>query len=345
VVSRAGGIEIRLLVLGGGGFLGYHVVAEALRMGHEVSTFSREGEAPLAGVEALEGDRQDDLRALRGRSWDAVVDTFSDPDAVGETARLLSGSVGAYGYVSGMSIYHPDGPPVVSEDAPLRRPGDAAENDPLQERSIAKIRCEETVGRYFSGPVVTTHVGIMVGPHDPTDSFSWWPSRLARALVEGGEVLAPGDPKRPVQFSDARDIAAWMVGMLDAGVPGTYNAVGPGRDAPISGVLDACRQAADDSEEAGPVELTWAAEGFLREQLRGMPEEERPLWFPEDQIPFQKVDSSRALAAGLTFRPAYETARDALAWVRDRPGGRELGAGFSDDTERGLLRRWHARPG
>jgi 2'-hydroxyisoflavone reductase len=169
---------LRLLVLGGGGFLGYHVVAEALRMGHEVSTFNREGEAPLDGVEALQGDREADLTALRGKSWDGVLDTFSDPDAVGETARLLSGAVGTYGYVSGISNYHPDGPQVVDEDAPLRGPEDDADDDPLQERSIAKIRCEEAVHRCFSGPVFTTHVGIMVGPRDPTDRFSWWPARL-----------------------------------------------------------------------------------------------------------------------------------------------------------------------
>jgi 2'-hydroxyisoflavone reductase len=215
----------------------------------------------------------------------------------------------------------------------------------LQERSIAKIRCEEAAHSYFSGPVVTVRVGIMVGPRDPTDRFSWWPVRLARALAEGGEVLAPGDPRRPVQFSDARDVAAWMVGMLVAGTPGTYNAVGPGRDDPVAEVLDACRLAAgeEDGGEPGPVEVTWAAEQFLREQLSEMQEEERPLWFPEDQIPFQKVDSSRALAAGLTFRPAYETARDTLAWIRSRPEDTQLAAGFSADTERELLQRWHAR--
>jgi len=236
---------------------------------------------------------------------------------------------------------------VVNEDAPLRQPEDTVGDDPLQERSIAKLRCEEAVNRHFSGPVVTTSVGIMVGPRDPTDRFSWWPVRLTRALMEGGEVLAPGDPKRPVQFTDARDIAGWMVGMLDAGTPGTYNAVGPARDVPIAEVLDACRLAVSEEDDGkpGPVGVTWAAEEFLREQLREMPEEELPLWFPEDQIPFQKVDSSKALAAGLTFRPAYETARDTLAWIRSRPGGPEVGAGFSLGRERELLRRWQARRG
>ena len=334
---------MRLLVLGGGGFLGYHAVAEAVRMDHDVSTFNREGEAPLDGVEALKGDRKEDLSDLRGRTWDAVLDTFSDPAAVGETARLLSGSVGAYGYVSGISNYHPDGLAVVDEDSPLRR-ADEELDDPLQERSIAKLRCEAAVREGFSGPVLVSRVGIMVGPRDPTDRFSWWPVRFARALAQGGEVLAPGDPDRPVQFSDARDVAAWMVGMLDTGTAGTFNAVGPGRDISLAEVLEACRRVAGEevgADETREVRVTWADEDFLRENLSGVTEEERPLWFPEDQIPFEAVDPSKALAAGLRFRPVEETARDALAWVRSRPHGPELQAGFTPAFEDELLRRWN----
>lgn len=332
---------MRLLVLGGGGFLGYHVVAQALELGHEVSTFNREGEAPLDGVEALQGDRQDDLSALRGRSWDAVLDTFSEPNAVGETARLLSGSVGAYGYVSGISNYHPDGPAVVDEDSPLRSADDELD-DPLQERSVAKLRCEEAVRENFSGPVLISRVGIMVGPRDPTDRFSWWPARFARALADGSEILAPGDPDRPVQFSDARDIASWMVRMLEGRGAGTFNTVGPGRRIPVAEVLEACRNVEDEAG-AGDVRVTWADEEFLRRNLSDVAEEERPLWFPEDQIPFEAVDSSRTLASGLRFRPAEETARDALAWIRSRPHGAGLQAGFSPAFEEELLRRWHER--
>ncbi len=339
---------MKLLVLGGGGFLGYHAVAEAVKMGHEVSTFNREGQAPLDGVEALKGDRKDDLSALRARTWDAVLDTFSEPDAVGETARLLSGSVGAYGYVSGISNYHPDGPAVVDEDSPLRRADENLDDDPLQERSIAKLRCEAAVRDGFSGPVLISRVGIMVGPRDPTDRFFWWPVRFARALVGGGEVLAPGEPDRPVQFSDARDIAAWMVRMLESGSSGTFNAVGPGRDVSLARVLEACWEAAQEEagrEETRDTSVTWAGERFLREGLSDVTEEERPLWFPEDQIPFEAVDPSRALAAGLRFRPVEETARDTLAWIRSRPQGPELQAGFTPAFEAELLRRWHGRSG
>lgn len=339
---------MKLLVLGGGGFLGYHAVAEAVEMGHEVSTFNREGQAPLDGVEALKGNRKDDLSALRGRTWDAVLDTFSDPGAVGETARLLSGSVGAYGHVSGISNYHPDGPAVVDEDSPLHRADENLDDDPLQERSIAKLRCEAAVRDGFPGPVLISRVGIMVGPRDPTDRFSWWPVRFARALVSGGEVLAPGEPDRPVQFSDARDIAAWMVRMLESGGAGTFNAVGPGRDISLARVLKACREVAQEEgggKERRDTSVTWAGERFLREGLSEITEEERPLWFPEDQIPFAAVDPSGALAAGLRFRPVEETARDTLAWIRSRPQGPELQAGFTPAFEGELLRRWHGRSG
>ncbi|CAA9449502.1 hypothetical protein AVDCRST_MAG82-3665 [uncultured Rubrobacteraceae bacterium] len=337
-------------MLGGGGFLGFHAVAEALAQGHEVTTFSREGEVPLGGVEALGGDRRSDLSALWGRGWDAVLDTFSDPEAVGETARLLSGSVGAYGFVSGVSVYHPEGPAVANEGSPLRRPEDPtiSEDDPLQERSIAKLRCEGAVREQFRGPTLVVRPGIMVGPRDPTDRFTWWPVRLRAALAGevGEEVLAPGDPTRPVQFTDARDLAAWMAGMLDAAEEGTFNAVGPGRPVTVSEVLHSCLQAAaisTDAEDGQQVRMGWAGEDFLREGLVGVPEEERPLWFPEDQIPFRAVDSSKAAEAGLSFRPVDETALDTLAWARSNPREGGLRAGFSREVESDLLRRWRKR--
>lgn len=334
---------MRLLVLGGTGFLGYHAVAAALGAGHEVSTFTREGEAVLEGVEPLAGDRRGDLSALRGREWDAALDTFSDPEAVTATVRLLSGSVGAYGFVSGISNYHPEGPRVVDEDAPLRGPGEAAREDPLQERSIAKLRGEEAVRDGFPGGSLIVRPGIMVGPRDPSDRFTWWPVRFLR----GGEVLAPGNPERAVQFTDARDLAAWMVRMLDAGETGTFNAVGPGRKTTLAQVLEACRTAANDVRpgEAEPARITWVGEGFLEDSLREIPEEGRPLWFPERQIPFEFVDSTRALGAGLRFRPVLDTARDTLRWLLSRGRGAELDAGWSPEFERGLLDAWRARPG
>ncbi len=181
--------------MGGTGFLGYHVVAEAVEAGHKVSTFTREGEAPLPNVEPLEGDRYADLEALGGRTWDAALGAFSDPEAVAMSAKLLSGNVGAYGFVSSITNYHPGGPTVVDESSPLRYSPDESvdSEDPLQERGIAKLRCEAAVEENFEGPVFIARTGVMVGPRDPTDRFSWWPVRFAR----GGEILAPGEAGRP----------------------------------------------------------------------------------------------------------------------------------------------------
>ena len=218
-----------LLVLGGGGFLGYHVVAEALAAGHAVTVLSRSGDAPLGGAEALAGDRQGDLSALAGsRRWDAVLDTFSDPAAIARTARLLDGRAGAYGFVPGMSVYDPAGPAVPDERAPVRRPGERPE-DPLQARSEAKLAGEAAVREGFTrGAALIVRPGIMVGPRDPTDRFTCWPVRMAGALRGGrGQLIAPGDSGRPVQYTDARDLAAWIIRLLAERVAAPSTRWGP----------------------------------------------------------------------------------------------------------------------
>ena len=154
--------------------------------------------------------------------------------------------------------------------------------------------------------------------------------------------MAPGEVSRPVQFTDVRDLARWINRMLDSATPGTFNTVGPGRDVTLVQVLEACRRAGDEESggNTGEARVTWADEQFLRDSLTGVTEEERPLWFPEDQIPFDAVDSSKALAAGLSFRPVEETARDTLEWMRFRLRYQDLKAGFSPEFEHGLLQRW-----
>ena len=317
---------MRVLVLGGGGFLGYHAVAEALAAGHAVTVFSRSGRAPMDGVSVIVGDRRDDLSGLAGHEWDAVFDTFTDATpgapAIAASAELLSGSVGAYGYVSGMSVYAPAGPSVPEESAPVRRRGVEPDTDRLQARSLAKLDGEATVTERFDGPALFPRVGIMVGPR--TERFSWWPLRLRAALDEtlSRTVVLPGDPERPVQYSDARDIARWCWEMLTAGQGGTFNTVGPGRPDSLREVLLGCLAAAGGSSD--DVEFLVAEdEDALRVSLASVDEEERPLWYPEDQIPQRAIDSSAALAAGLRFRSAAETAADVLRWA-DEAGQRPL---------------------
>jgi len=331
---------VRLLVLGGGGFLGYHAVAEALAVGHEVTVLSRSGKPPVDGVEVLVGDRTGDLSALRGRTWDGVLDTFNDTregaPAIAETARLLSGAVPAYAYVSGMSVYAPSGPRVPDETGPVRRAGVEPDSDVLQERSLAKLAGEAAVTEHFDGVALFPRVGIMVGPR--TERYTWWPVRIAGAVAGTlpRTVLLPGDPDRPVQYSDARDIARWVTAMLAAGRGGTFNTVGPGRPDSVRTVVDACLAAvgADaDAVELVPVE----DEAWLEAQVADVEQEERPLWYPEDQIPQDAIDSAAALAAGLVFRSAADTAAETLAWAQ------QVGEpGLTDtflDREQALLRR------
>ena len=306
---------MHLLVLGGGGFLGYHAIAAAQAAGHDVTAFSRSAEPPLPGVRVIVGDRRSDLDGLRGHQWDAVFDTFTDNEdgapAVAATADLLRDAVGCYGYVSGMSVYAPHGPAVPDEKAPVRQSG--RETDRLQERSIAKLTGERVVTGRFGDRALFPRVGIMVGPRGRR--YTYWPVRFARALR--GElprtVLVPGDLDRDVQYSDARDIAGWAVDMLAAGRGGTYNTVGPGRPESLRTVLDACLAAVGG--RPGDIELVGGDEQTLRRRLTGVDEEERPLWFPEDQIPQLAIDSAKALAAGLRFRPAIDTARDTAEWA------------------------------
>ena len=332
-------------MLGGGGFLGFHVVAAGLAAGHEMSVLSRSGSSPHDGVEVLTGDREGDLAALRGREWDAVLDTFTDTSpgapAIRATAELLHGSVGAYGYVSGMSVYAPSGPPVPDEGAPVRRQGVEPDNDPLQQRSLAKLSAEAVLGAVLDVPVLLPRVGILTGPRDPSGRFTYWPRRMARALSgqRGRTVLVPGALDRAVQHSDARDVAAWVVAMLAQGRGGTFDTVGPGRRESLAEVLEACVGAAGGAP--GDVQLVEVDEDFLRQRLGALPEEGRPLWFPEEQIPQDAIDSTAAIAAGLTFRPARDTATDVLGSPAD--GGVGLDTGALGALEQALLREWAAR--
>lgn len=317
---------MHLLVLGGGGFLGFHVVDQAVAAGHDVTVLGRSGKPPLSGVEALVGDRTDPdgLAALRGRSFDAVLDTFTDPEpgapAIARSAAALQDAVGCYGYVSGMSVYAPSGPAVPDESGPVRQAGVEPDDDPLQARSLAKLAAERVLHETFRGPVLLPRVGIMVGPRDPSHRFTWWPLRFHRALAGTAPrtVVAPGDPERAVQYSDARDVAAWTVRMLAHGQGGTYNVVGPDRPESLAAVLGECLVAA--GAQPGDIELDWRSEDDLRTALDGVEEEQRPLWFPEDQIPQAAIDSSKAIGQGLTLRATVETARDTLRWALEQDG-------------------------
>ena len=341
---------MRILVLGGTKFLGRAVVEEALARGHEVTLFNRGETNPelFPEVEKLRGNRDGDLAALEGREWDAVVDPSGYvPRVVRASAELLADLVGHYVFVSSISVYGDFSELVSEEETPLIRLDDSSDERLEGDRYGGfKALCEHVVAEVFPGRSARVRAGLIVGPHDPTGRFTYWPMRVAR----GGEVLAPGRKGRQVQFVDVRDLASWLVDLGENGTAGAFNATGPVPTVTMGELLETCRAVSGIDAR-----FTWVDEPFLREHEVGE-WMELPLWMAETGDPawrrFLEVDVSRAVETGLSFRSLSETVRDTLEWalVTSEPGaplasGLELGeAGLKPEREAELLAEWRARP-
>lgn len=340
---------LRLLILGGTGFIGPYQVRYAVERGHRVTVFNRgrrQTDLP-EGVEHLQGDRNGDLVSLRGREWDVVIDNPTTlPVWVRDAASLLKDSAGQYVFISTISVYADTSRPGMDETTPLARYEGA---DPMAETvetlggsrgqlyGPLKALSEQEAERWFPGRTTVIRPGLIVGPGDPTDRFTYWPVRVAR----GGEVLAPGTPRDPVQVIDARDLAEWTIRMAEQNATGIYNATG--RAMEIGRMLESMRPLAET-----PVTFTFADADFLEAQgVR--PWSDMPVWLPPrgETAGLTRVSIDRALARGLTFRPLETTARDTLQWFRTLPAERRaaLQAGLAPEREAEVLRAWHDRSG
>lgn len=329
---------MRLLILGGTRFLGRHLVDAALGRGHTVTTFTRgeHDDVLPADVERLRGDRDGNTTALAGRRWDGVIDTSGYvPRIVAANVALLAPAADFYAFISTISVY-PGFPEVsgLEEDAPVGTLADPSVEEITGETyGPLKALCEREVERAFPGRCVLIRPGLIVGPFDPTNRFTYWPHRVAR----GGEVLAPGHPGLPVQIMDARDLADWTVRMVEERRAGVYNATGPDAPLTMGQVLDEARRVASSDAT-----FTWADDAFLTQRGVG-PWMEMPLWIPEvEGAGAGTVNCARAIAAGLTFRPLAQTIRDTLAWRATQPEEATWPAGLSREREASLLAAWHA---
>lgn len=329
---------MRLLVIGGTRFLGRHFVEAALARGHAVTLFNRGRSNPglFPGVETIVGDRDGELGALAGRTWDAVLDPSGYvPRVVRASAAMLAGRVRLYAFVSSISVYATPIAPGADESAPLAGLADpATETITGETYGALKAACEREAVRAFGEHAVVVRPGLIVGPYDTTDRFPYWPRRLAR----GGDVLAPGDGRQPVQVIDGRDLAAWLLDLLERGTGGTYNATGPAEPVTLGGLLEGAALALGATSR-----LVWVDEAFLLE--RGVqPWTELPLWVPPEEGGLDEVSIARALAAGLALRPLAETVRDTLAWDLARPpGARDGSPALTPGREAALLAEWRAR--
>jgi 2'-hydroxyisoflavone reductase len=328
-----------LLILGGTKFLGPALVEAARARGHRVTLFNRGRTNPglFPDVEKLRGDRDGQLDALRGRRWDAVIDDSGYvPRIVAMSAQILGPNVGRYLFVSSVSVYREDIPRGADETAPVRPLQDPRTEDVGAYYGELKAASERAAEAAIPGRTIVVRPGLIVGPGDATDRFTYWPARLDR----GGEVLAPGDGEDPVQLIDVRDLAVFLLGLIEDGATGTFNAVGPAESLTMRQMLEACAVAARPGAA-----LTWVPWPFL-ETRDVSPWSELPAWIPRQQSgsTMAAVSNARAIVHGLRFRPLAETVRDTLAWWKAQPEERrmKLAAGLAPEKERTLLAAWHA---
>ncbi len=340
--------KLKILILGGTGFLGPATVETALGRGHTMTLFNRGKTNPqlFPDVERLKGDRNTgDIAALEGREWDAVIDTTAYvPAHVEATAAMLADKVRQYVLVSSVSVYADSSKPYANENAPVTELTDetVATMKTIRE-SIAhyggmKARCERAAEKAL--PLRTTNIrpGLIVGPRDRSDRFTYWPVRIAR----GGEVLAPGDGSDPVQYIDVRDLGEWIIHCVENRITGVFNAISPAGRFNMAEMLYGIKGAFTTDAR-----FTWVDAAFLETQnLTAW--KEMPVWIPAtgENAGFHLMSTERAVAAGLRFRPLAVTARDTVAWHDEsRAPDYEFGvrAGLSRAREAEVLKSWHER--
>jgi 2'-hydroxyisoflavone reductase len=320
---------VRVLLLGGPRFLGRAIADASLTRGHELTFFNRGRTTPerYPEVEKLVGDRSDGLAALGGRRWDAVVDTSGYLPRDVRSSAVALGDSDFYCFVSSVSVYADFARPI-DEESPVAQFGDLPDDEITEETyGPLKALCEDAARAVFGERASIVRPGLIVGPHDPTGRFTYWPHRVAR----GGEVLAPAPADEPTQIIDVRDLADWIVSLCERRVGGVFNATHPGVSR--GELLDTCQSVTD----AEPT-ITWVDPDFLVEQGVGQ-WMELPLWIHDpDATYFDRVDAGRAIDAGLAFRPLEETVQATLESAETTDG-----AGLKPEREAELLEAWHGR--
>jgi 2'-hydroxyisoflavone reductase len=322
-------IALKILILGGTHFLGIHLTEELVNRGHEVTLFNSGTRSTDFPVQQLEGNRDGNLEALRGHTWDAVIDTSGHlPRIVEQSAKMLSDATKHYTFLSTIGVYENFKTSDIDEYYPLATLADPTTEE-ITEKTYGALKalCETKVQHYFPNRSLIVRSGLLIGQYDPTDRFTYWVRRFAR----GGTILAPAQQR--AQFIDARDLAKWIAMMIEGQVTGIYNATGPSYD--LSHVFQECQNVIDRHDP-----IVWVDEEFFIEQ--GVQDWiELPLWLSKRRcMPgFSKISSQKALRAGLRIRPLRETIVSILEWDRLR-GSLPLQAGLDEEKEAKLLAHW-----
>ncbi len=352
--TRPGEAPFDLLILGGTGLTGPHQVRYALARGHRVTIFNRGRKQPEwpGDVQQLLGDRdKNDYASIaaeiaKGRRWDAVIDNPSSvPAWIRDAAAVLKGHVGAYTMISSLSAYADSATPGTDETAPLA----TFDGDPLKETMAGlradmnkyaglKAATEAEARKHFGDKTTIVRPGLIVGPGDDTDRFTYWPLRLSR----GGEVLCPGDGRDLVKFVDARDLGEWMIRLAENHAHGIYNAIGPDYDLDMAALLYGIRASTTQGAK-----LTFVPTDFLEAQ-NVSPWGDMPVWVPGngDTAGFHTRSNAKAIAAGLTFRSIADTTAATLAWFAAQPEERRNAgprAGIKPEREAEVLKAWKVK--
>jgi len=323
---------MKILIIGGTRFLGRHLVNSARARGHEVTLFNRGRTNPnlFGQVEKIQGDREKDLDQLSGH-WDAVIDTCGYfPRIVKMSAEALKGKVEYYVFISSISVYSAFSKIGINESDPVGKIEDETIEEITGESyGPLKALCEKAVQDVFGIDSLIIRPGLIVGPHDSTDRFTYWPVRVAR----GGNILAPDKPETPIQIIDVRDLSDFIIGLIQQNVTGVFNATGPARELTLGALLDTCKLVS-----ASDAKFKWASVEFL-EKNKVAPWSDMPVWIPDtsEDAGFSRVNISKAIKAGLSFLSLEETIRDTLKWASERPEEYEWKAGLSLEREKELL--------
>lgn len=324
---------LKILILGGTTFLGPHLVQELQQHGHEVTIFTRGNQSSkISNVEELRGNRDGNLEALKNRNWDAIIDTSGHlPRLVRESSNLLTNSTNHYTFISTIGVYQDFHKQQIDENYPTAK----LENEDIEEITeqnygALKAACEGVIQSFFPNRCLIIRPGLIVGPLDPTNRFTYWPVRLKK----GGETLAPGSPNQLLQVIDVRDLAKWIVAMVEQQATGIYNVTGPAKPINFKQLLKECQDVTNSN-----VTLAWVDEDFLIEhQIQDWVE--IPLWlsYKRNMPGFLNVSIEKALKAGLVFRPISETIKAVLDEDNDKIDKNQ--SGLNADKERMLLNQW-----
>lgn len=336
--------SLRILILGGTGFTGPFQIEYALARGHRVTVFNRGRTQPTVNAQLLEqvqqlvGDRDNDIESLKGGEWDAVIDNSSSvPRWTRQTAELLKATAHVYLFTSSLSVHSDNSKIGINEDDPVVKLEDPTVEEVTGETyGGLKALCEEETRRAFPDGAIIVRPGLIVGPGDRSDRWTYWPVRIAR----GGEVMAPGTPDDPTQHIDARDLAEFDIHLIEQRRVGTYSAVGPLSPLSMAELLYGIRAVVSNE-----ISFTWVDADFLEEhEVQAW--SEMTSWVPPrgEMAGFNRFDISRAVAAGLEFRPLATTAQDTLDWWQTLPEETRANprAGLASDKEQRVLAAWHA---